>query len=178
MNVDEKLLKNVLDEANRLNSQLNDLEIYKEDFEIEEYNQIKEDTFNQLVVNAKIIDNMSKGNLKTLSTVEEARKKITDMIVENYNVKQLMGTYLSGEVYYLRANLQKIISQYSIGKISSDDYQLQVGQLLAAIGKVSELNKEEQQLNDDLKDNVILSKYSKDVSIKSDKIESKLKANN
>lgn len=36
MNFDEKLLKNNIDEINRLKEQLNDLETYKDDFEPEE----------------------------------------------------------------------------------------------------------------------------------------------
>ena len=35
-NVDNKLLKNIIDEINRLNSQLEDLETYKDDFTPEE----------------------------------------------------------------------------------------------------------------------------------------------
>ncbi len=175
MNVDEKLLQNVLDEAKRLNSQLKDLEEYKADFEVSEYEQIKKDTLNQLIDNAKLIDNFSKGSIKTSNSIEEARKKIAETIAENYNVKNLMGTFLSSEVYYLRANLQNIISKYSIKRLSYEEFQVQVSELLLAIGKVTDLNDEEKKLNEQLKNKVLMEKYSKDEGFDSVNIESKLK---
>lgn len=175
MNVDEKLLNNVLDEAKRLNSQLKDLEEYKNDFEPEEYEKIKNDTLDQLIENAKLITKMSSGDLKATGVAEEARKRIADTINENYNIKQLLGTFLSTEVFYLRENLQKIINQYSIGKISSDDYQFSISQLLAAIGKVTELNEHEIKLNEELKKNAIMSKYTTDEGLSKDKLEDKIK---
>ena len=173
--VDDKLITNIIDETKRLESQLKDLEEYKTDYEAEEYEQIKSETLSQLVENAKLLSKFTSGDLKTTSVGEEARKKIAETISENYNLKDLLNTFLSSEVYYLRHNLKKVINQYSIGKISFEDYQHSIAELLALISKNSELNEEEIKLNEEIKNKSIMNKYSKDEGLSKDKIESSLK---
>lgn len=175
MDLNEKLLVNVLDDAERLKSQLKDLEEYKADFEPEEYEKIKNDTLNQLVENAKLLDKISGGGLKATGATEEAKKKLAETISENYNIKELMGTFLASEVFYLRENLQKIINKYSIGKISSDDYQHSLSELLAAIGNVTQLNDQEVKLNEELKKNAIMNKYTVDEGLSKEMVENKIK---
>ena len=84
---------------------------------------------------------------------------------------------MSSEVYYLRHSLRKAINQYSIGKISFDNYQLTVTQLLSLISKTSDLNEEEIKLSEDVNNKSILNKYSKDEGFCKDKIENSLKSN-
>jgi hypothetical protein len=73
MNYDQKLIKNVQDEINRLTSQLSDIEQYKDDLPAEEINEIKQDTLNQLIHNRKILEKMQAGDLTTKTVVDEAR---------------------------------------------------------------------------------------------------------
>jgi len=173
--VDKKLLNNVLEEMKRLNSQLKDLEEYKEDFEEEEYEKIKTDTLAQLIENAKLLEKMNSGDLKASNEADEAKKRIAETIVQHYNVKEILGTYLSKEVFYLRANLKQIKEQFRLNKISFEDYQHQLAQLLEAIGKVTELNEEEKTLNSSINDKSILSKMTLDEGVSKDSIESKIK---
>lgn len=175
MESDNILLNNIIEEAKRLNSQLKDLEDYKADYEQEEYDEIRKNTLTQLVENAKLLENMSSGDLKASTKLDEAKKKFAETIVQNYNVKDLLGTFLAKEVFYLRTNLKQIKDMYSIGKIQLDDYQFQLAQLLKEIGKISELNEDEQMLNNYLTDKVILSKYTKDNGVNKDNLESIIK---
>jgi hypothetical protein len=73
-NFDEKLIKNVLDEINRLNSQLNDLETYKDELPQEEIDSIKKETLEQLINNTKLLEKMKTGDLTTTTALEDARK--------------------------------------------------------------------------------------------------------
>ena len=57
---DSKLLKNILDEINRLNETLLDLERYKDELTEEEIAQTKEDTLKQLIETQKILEKMKK----------------------------------------------------------------------------------------------------------------------
>lgn len=178
MDIDKKLLNNVVEDAIRLNTQLKDLEEYKEDFEQEEYEKMKNDTLKQLVENAKLIEKMTSGDLKVSNQADEAKMRIANTIAEFYNIKDILGTYLSKEVYYLRYNLHKIMNLFSIGRINFENYQLQLSQLLEAIGKITDLNDEEKKLNSYIKDETILSKYTKDEGINKELLESKYKINN
>ncbi len=175
MDVDKKLLENVINEAKRLSSQLKDLEEYKNEIDEIEYNSLKNDTLNQIIANSQLLEKLNNGGLKASSEADNAKLKLAELIVENYNVKEILGTYLSKEVVYLRANLKKLKNLQSIGKISNDQYQQELIQLLEAIGKVSELNEEEKLLNNNLKDKVISSNFSKDEGVDKYNIESKLK---
>lgn len=175
MNVDSKLLKNLLEDTERLKSQLNDLEAYKEDFDEEEYNKIKQETLDHLIQNAKMIENMQTGKLGTVTEADEAKKRIAEVINENYNIKELMNTYLGQEVFYLRDNLKRVESNFALKKINIDTFQHSVSNLLAAIGKVTELNDHEKELNNSLKDKVIMNKYQKDEGLNKENIEQKIK---
>lgn len=174
MDTNNKLIQNIVNDTKRLNSQLRDLEEFKADYDEEEYNNIKKDTLNQLLENTKIIDNMTKGNLSTNTELEDLKKRLAETINENYNVKELLKTYLSKEVYYLRENIKTLNNKLSIHKISNEDYQVQVSQLLLAIGQTTELNDEEKALRDKLKQNVILNNYSKDDGLNKESLENKI----
>ena len=69
---DDKLIKNVIDEINRLKNQLNDLEAYKDELSSEEISSIKNETLEQLINNSKILEKMKTGNITTKTAVEDA----------------------------------------------------------------------------------------------------------
>jgi hypothetical protein len=73
MNYDQKLIKNVQDEINRLTSQLGDIEQYKDELPEEEIREIKQETLNQLINNTKILEKMQSGDLTTKTAVDEAK---------------------------------------------------------------------------------------------------------
>jgi hypothetical protein len=68
---DDKLVKNVKEEINRLKSQLEDLEVYKDELSPEEIDSIKKDSLEQLINNTKILEKMNKGDITTKTDVEE-----------------------------------------------------------------------------------------------------------
>ena len=107
-NVDNKLLKNIIDEINRLNSQLEDLETYKDDFTPEEIEEQKKETLKQLIETNKILEKMKSGNSTTVTAEEEARMKLQEILRENYNVKELVNFYLVNEVGFLREKLKSL----------------------------------------------------------------------
>jgi len=174
MDTNNKLIQNIVNDTKRLNSQLKDLEEYKSDYEEEEYNKIKQETLDQLLENTKIIDNMTKGSLSTNTAIDDLKIKLAETINENYNVKELLKTFLSKEVFYLRENIKTLNNKLAINKISIEDYNVQVSQLLLAIAQNSELNDEDKALRDKLKQNVILNNYSKDDGLNKENIESKI----
>ncbi len=89
-------------------------------------------------------------------------------------MKELLSSFTNAEVGFLRDKLKKVISSYSINKISTQEYQASVSQLLEAIGKNSTFNDEEKKLNDSLQGKV-MNTYEKDTGIDKNKIEKNLK---
>lgn len=72
MNFDDKLIKNVIDEINRLNTQLTDLEVYKNELAEDEIKEIKKETLEQLINQTKLLEKMKAGGITTTTEVEEA----------------------------------------------------------------------------------------------------------
>ena len=176
-NFDNKILQNVLDEINRLKSQLHDLEVYKDDFSEEEINSIKKETLDQLLNNTKILENMKTGELTTKTAAEEARmvnfnyniQQIKSVLIENFKFKDLLDSYLVSESNFLRDKLSQIKADYGLKKISDEEYNSSVSQILEAISKSTELNEEEKQLQLSIK-NRVMNKYEVDEGIEKNKI--------
>ncbi len=75
-NYDDKLIRNLMDEIQRLKNQLQELEDYKDELGEDEITSIKNDTLEQLVNNTKILEKMQAGDITTTSLVDEAKKVI------------------------------------------------------------------------------------------------------
>ena len=150
-NYDDKLLKKNLDEINRLTSQLQDLETNKDEFTLEEREQIKKETQEQLINTNKMLEKMKSGKSTTVTAEEEARMKLHQVLCENYNVKELLNTYLANEVAFLREKLKSLTRQLALKKISNDEYNSSSIQLLELIAKNTTLNEEEQKIYNSLK---------------------------
>ena len=168
--MDNKLLKNIIDEINRLNSQLEDLETYKDDFTPEEIEEQKKETLKQLIETNKILEKMKSGNSTTVTAEEEARMKLQEILRENYNVKELVNFYLVNEVGFLREKLKSLTRQLSLKKISIEEYNSSVIQILEIINKNFKLNEEEEKIYNELKKKN-MNQMQDDKGIDKDKIE-------
>ena len=146
MNADEKLLQNVLDEINRLNNELKDLETYKDEFTPEEIEETKKKTLEQLSETQKMLEKMKKGNMSLMTKYEESQKKLRQVIAENYHVNDLINSYLANETEFLREKLQSTIRLHALKKISEQEFNSQVVQILEMISKNNKLNDEEQKV--------------------------------
>jgi hypothetical protein len=80
-NFDDKLIKNIIDEINRLNNQLNDLEVYKNEISEEEIDSIKKETLEQLIMNTNILEKMKTGDITTITKVDEAKMVIKYLLI-------------------------------------------------------------------------------------------------
>ncbi len=74
MDIDKHLIKNVIEEINRLKEQLGDLEKFADELSEEEKESIKKETLEQLINNTRILERMKSGDLKCTTEIEEAKK--------------------------------------------------------------------------------------------------------
>lgn len=74
MDFDKHLIKNVIEEINRLKEQLADLDKFADELSEEERESIKKETLEQLINNTKILEKMKSGDLKCSTEIEEAKK--------------------------------------------------------------------------------------------------------
>ena len=176
MNADQKLLKNGIDEINRLKSQLQDLETYKDDFSPEEIEQIKKDTLDQLVEATKRLEKMKSGQSSIKTEVEKAQEQLNKILCENYNTKEILGVYLTAETKFLRQKLSYLKDQFGIKKMSQEEFNQNAITILDLISKNNDLNPEEKKLYEELKSKS-MKEMQKDEGIDKNKIEKKVAKN-
>lgn len=172
-NFDEKLLKNVIDEINRLNSQLEDLETYKDDFSPEEAEEIRKDTLEHLKETTKRLEKMKAGQLSIYSEVEKAEMMLNKVMFSKYKMNDLITLFLNAETNSLRNKMQFLKGQFELNQISQQEYYAAAISLLEIISKNTELNEEEKKLYDNIKKNN-MSLLEEDKGINKNKLEEKI----
>ena len=170
---DSKLLKNVLDEINRLNNTLVDLETYKDEFTEEEIEETKSKTLKELFDTQKILEKMKKGDLTTSTEIDKAKKQMLEIIGRNYSVKDLLNKYLTTETEGLREKLRALIHLKEMKKVSEQEFNSNVLGILQIISKNTKLNEEEQKLYNSIS-NKNLSGFQEDKGIDQSKLEKNL----
>lgn len=173
MNADQKLLKNQLEEINRLKSQLQDLETYKDDLPPEEIEQMKKETLDQLMETQKRIEKMRTGQSSVKTEAEKAQEEINKILCENYNTKEILGVYLNAETKFLRQKLTMLKDQLALKSISKEEFNQNAITLLDFISRKNELNEEEKKLYEDLK-KTSMTHMEQDKGIDQDKLEKKV----
>ena len=170
---DSKLLKNVLDEINRLNNTLVDLETYKDEFTEEEIEETKSKTLKELFDTQKILEKMKTGELTTSTEIDNDKKKMLEIIGRNYSVKDLLNKYLTTETEGLRHKLKALIHLKEMKKVSEQEFNSNVLAILQIISKNTKLNDEEQKLYNKISNNN-LSNFQEDKGIDQNKLEKNL----
>ena len=170
---DKKLLKNVLDEINRLNDTLTDLEKYKDEFTEEEIAEKKEKTLKELFETQKILEKMKTGELTTNTEIDKAKQKMLEITGRNFSVKELLDKYLTTETEGLREKLKALIHMKEMKKVSEQEFNSNVLQILQIIMKNTKLNDEEQALYNKISKG-ILSGFQEDTGIDQKKLEQNL----
>ena len=170
---DSKLLKNVLDEINRLNNTLVDLETYKDEFTEEEIEETKSKTLKELFDTQKILEKMKKGDLTTSTEIDKAKKQMLEIIGRNYSVKDLLNKYLTTETEGLREKLRALIHLKEMKKVTEQEFNSNVLGILQIISKNTKLNEEEQKLYNSIS-NKNLSGFQEDKGIDQSKLEKNL----
>ena len=174
---DSKLLKNVLDEIKRLNDTLTDLETYKDEFTEEEIAETKEKTLKQLFETQKILEKMKTGDLTTNTEIDKAKQKMLEITGRNYSVKELLDKYLTTETEGLREKLKALIHMKEMKKVTEQEFNSNVLQILQIISKNTKFNAEEQALYNKIsKGN--LSFFQEDKGIDQNKLEQNLNKKN
>ena len=170
---DSKLLKNVLDEIKRLKDTLTDLETYKDEFTEEEIAETKEKTLKELFETQKILEKMKTGDLTTQSEIDKAKQEMLEITGRNFSVKDLLNKYLTTETEGLRQKLKALIHMKEMKKVTEQEFNSNVLQILQIISKNTKLNDEEQALYNKIsKGN--LSGFQEDKGIDQTKLEKNL----
>jgi hypothetical protein len=125
---------------------LKDLETFKSDFSSEEYEELKKESVEKLLQNKQLLEKMQAGDLTTTTALDSAKqvisslsKKIYEILSQNYNVKDLLNSYLATESNCLREKLSQLKRDLTLYKLSSQEYESSVSQILEALSKITKV---------------------------------------
>ena len=123
----EKNLKNqAKQQLERLVSQLADLEESKDEFLVEEYEEMRQDTLEQLQEFEKSLQKLNCGEV----TLEFTTKAILN---ETFKTPEIIKMFLSKKSEGLRQKLTELERDWRIGKISQSLFEIQKIEILGKI---------------------------------------------
>ncbi len=116
---------------------------------------------------------MKTGDLTTNTEIDKAKQKMLEITGRNYSVKELLDKYLTTETEGLREKLKALIHMKEMKKVTEQEFNSNVLQILQIISKNTKLNAEEQALYNKIsKGN--LSGFQEDKGIDQNKLEQNL----
>ena len=139
----------------------------------EEIEETKTKTLKELFDTQKILEKMKTGELTTSTEIDNAKKKMLEIIGRNYSVKDLVNKYLTTETEGLRDKLKALIHLKEMKKVSEQEFNSNVLAILQIISKNTKLNEEEQKLYNRISNNN-LSSFQEDKGIDQNKLEKNL----
>jgi len=67
-------------------------------------------------------------------------KKVNKILLDNYNVKELISSNLKGETSFLREKLNSVSRNYKLKKIQVQEFESSASIILDAISKITQVN--------------------------------------
>ncbi|XP_039250001.2 protein LZIC-like [Styela clava] len=139
------LQQNLQDQLDRLVQQLVDLEESKDDFEQDEYEELKNETIEQLKEMKESLSKMVKGDITLVDSVNAMQLAIQAAISEAFKTPEVIKLFAKKEPGQLRTRLKEIDRDHKIGKVSKDAYTQIKLEILTAVKKLgSEISPEEE----------------------------------
>ena len=114
--------KNITEQVDRLLSQLEDLETFKDDPDMtkEDFEELKQETEAQLKEFEKFLESAMKQESDQASA-KEAHDRIESAKSKIFGVSAAMAVLESGEAESIRQRLVKILADFNLKKISETD---------------------------------------------------------
>ncbi|XP_014673110.1 PREDICTED: protein LZIC-like [Priapulus caudatus] len=134
----EKLKHNLEEQLDRLMAQLQDLEECKEDLDAEEYEETKTDTVEQLKEFRESLQKMASGNMTLVDDINAMQLAIQAAISSAFKTPEVIRMFAKKQPGQLRERLAQLDRDAKIGRLSADDHSQQKLEILAALKKLGE----------------------------------------
>ena len=138
--MEENLKIKAKQQLERLVSELSDLENCKSDLEVEEYEEAKNETLEQLQEFEKSLEKLNCGEV----SLEFTTKAILN---ETFKTPEIIKMFLSKKSDGLRQKLSEIERDFRIGKLPKESFEEQKIEILGALLKLSNDNLSAEEKN-------------------------------
>jgi len=134
----KQLITKVQEQLQRLVGQLADLEELKDELGPEEYESNKKDTLAQLKEFQTSINNMTKGDVTLVDSLNSIQLAIQATISNAFKTPEVIKSFAQKQPDQLRIRLTNLQRESKLGKISKDAFNQQATEVLAALKKLGQ----------------------------------------
>lgn len=143
----EVLVKNLEDQMERLLQQLSDLEEFRSSMSDEEFNEMKQDTHDQIAEFRESLDEFKDGDVTVMDNLSRMRTALQAAVSNAFKTPEVIRLFAKNQPSLLRERLDNIQQQTKLGQLKSDVAADQMGEILMALKDLGEkLSSEEETL--------------------------------
>lgn len=140
------LQRNLEDQLERLVQQLTDLEESRDEFDDDEYEELKSETVEQLKEMKESLAKMVKGDVTLVDSVNAMQLAIQAAISQAFKTPEVIKLFAKKEPGQLRTRLHEIDRDYKIGKLAKDVYTQMKVEILTAVKKLGSTISSEEEM--------------------------------
>ncbi|KAJ8021912.1 Protein LZIC [Holothuria leucospilota] len=134
----EKLQHNLEEQLDRLVAQLSDLEECREDMDEDEYEEVKQETLEQLHEFKESLAKMAEGNMTLVDDLNAMQLAIQAAISQAFKTPEVIRLFAKKQPGQLRQRLAELQRDFKVGKLSEETYTQQAVEILTALKKLGE----------------------------------------
>lgn len=143
------LRANINDQLNRLLTQLEDLDELKDEFSIEEFNEIKSETIQQLSDFQTYLSMTLKGDLTLVDEFGAAQLALQSAISSAFHTPEVIRLFAQRQPQAIRDRFNALRRDFTLNKLSEQSFLNQSLEMLNALQSMGEkLTPEEQAIMD------------------------------
>eukprot|EP00616_Rhizochromulina_sp_CCMP1243_P017361 CAMPEP_0118984878 /NCGR_PEP_ID=MMETSP1173-20130426/38681_1 /TAXON_ID=1034831 /ORGANISM="Rhizochromulina marina cf, Strain CCMP1243" /LENGTH=161 /DNA_ID=CAMNT_0006935559 /DNA_START=15 /DNA_END=496 /DNA_ORIENTATION=- len=132
------LRSNVEGQLNRLLTQLQDLEDMRDELTDEEYEDMRQDTLDQMREFEGSLESMKAGNTTLVDELNATQMALEAAVKNAFKTPEVIRMFAKREPDALRMKLQELQGSVKLGKIPQEVFDTSAGEIVAALQKMGE----------------------------------------
>jgi len=134
----KQLRKGIEDQVGRLLTQLQDLEVARDDLSEEEYLETKNITLDQLAEFESSLARLNEGDIQLTNGLKELQGRVRSAIGGTIKPSETIKIIEQKEITAQRSKLDDLKSEYKLGKLTEEIYHKKCIEILESLKKMGE----------------------------------------
>ena len=133
-----QLKNNIEDQLNRLLTQLDDLEVMRDEMDVEEYESTRQETLDQMKEFENYLGKLISGDMSLVDQFGSVQIAIQAAIREAFKSPDVVRMFAKKENKGLRSKLASLEEDLKLGRIKQKDFDELSGEIVIALEKLGE----------------------------------------
>ena len=134
----QALRQRVNEQLTRLMNQLSDLEENREALDPEEYDQMKQDTLQQLKEFGDLLERQKSGNVTLIDHLNQVQIAIREAVSQAFKTPEVIQLFAAKQPQLLRTRLDELERNKTLGKMTETEYNSRKAEVLTALKKLDD----------------------------------------